>query len=92
MSQGQQYWYHCKGLVTRNTHVKYDSPMWCISKVVAQVKFFCGQVKSKSNLEVKVTRSKYWYRWKGLITRNTHVIYESPVSCHSKVIAQVKVF
>ena len=51
-------WYQSKGLVIRNTHVKYESPMWCISKVMAQVKVFCGQVKSRSNLEVKVTRSK----------------------------------
>ena len=25
-SQGQKLWYHVKGLVTRNTHVQYESP------------------------------------------------------------------
>ena len=38
--------------------MKYESPMWCFTKVMAQVKVFCDQVKSRSNLEVKVTRSK----------------------------------
>ena len=26
MSQGQKLWYDVEGLVTRNTHVKYESP------------------------------------------------------------------
>ena len=35
---------------------------------------------------------KYWYPWKGLVTGNTHVKYESPTTYHSKVKAKVKVF
>ena len=35
---------------------------------------------------------KLWYHVKGLVTRNTHVKYESPISSGKKVIAKVKVF
>ena len=40
---------------------------------------------------MKVTRSKLRYHVKGLITRNTHVQYESPISSGKKVMAKVKV-
>ena len=39
-SQGQKLWYHVKGLVTRNTHVKYQSPITSGKKVMAKVKVF----------------------------------------------------
>ena len=32
------------------------------------------------------------YHVKGLVTRNTHVQYESPISSGKKVMAKVKVF
>ena len=32
-----------------------------------------------------------WYRWKGLVTRNTHAKYESPICYGEKVILNVKV-
>ena len=53
-SRGQKLWFHVKGLVTRNTHVKYES---CISqgmKAMAKVEV----LESRSNLKVKVTMSK----------------------------------
>ena len=34
-----------KGLVPRNTHVKYESPITCGKKVMAKVKVFQKQVK-----------------------------------------------
>ena len=39
-SQGQKLWYHVKGLVIRNTHVKYESPTSYGIKVMANVKVF----------------------------------------------------
>ena len=30
-SLGQKFWYDVKGLVSRNTHVKYESPIFCCS-------------------------------------------------------------
>ena len=39
-SRGQNLWYHVKGLVTRNTHVQYESPITCGKKVMAKVKVF----------------------------------------------------
>ena len=33
-----------------------------------------------------------WYRWNGLVIRNTHAKYERPISKGKKVIANVKVF
>ena len=47
-------WYHVKGLVTRNTHLQYESPIASGLKVMAKFNFF----KSRSNFKVKVTISK----------------------------------
>ena len=45
-SQGQKLWYHVKGLVTRNTHVQYESPMISSGlKVMDKVKVFQKKVK-----------------------------------------------
>ena len=33
-----------------------------------------------------------WYCWKGLVMRNTHAKYESPICWDEKVMANVKVF
>ena len=48
--------------------------------------------KSRSNVKVKVTRSKLWYHVKGLVTMTTHVQYESSITSGLKVMAKVKVF
>ena len=40
MSVGQKLWYDVKGLVTKNTHVKYESPILCCSLAMTKVKFF----------------------------------------------------
>ena len=40
MSQGKQLWYHVKGLVIRNTHIKYESPIFIGLKVMSKVKVF----------------------------------------------------
>ena len=53
-SQGQKFWYQWKGLVTRNVHMKYESPTSSGFEAMAKVKVF----KSRSNFKVKVTRSK----------------------------------
>ena len=39
-SQGQNVWYHLKGLVTRNTYVQYESPTSSDLKVMTKVKGF----------------------------------------------------
>ena len=40
-SRGQKFWYQCiNGLVTRNTHVKYESSTTFHSKVMSNVKVF----------------------------------------------------
>ena len=39
-SQGQKLWYPVKGLVTRNTHVQYESPISSGKKFMAKLKFF----------------------------------------------------
>ena len=38
--QGQKLWNDNKGLVTRNTHVKYEGPSSFGKKVMAKVKVF----------------------------------------------------
>ena len=39
-SLGKNFCFQQKGLATRNTHVKYESPISIGSKVMAKVKFF----------------------------------------------------
>ena len=39
-SRGQKLWYHVKGLVTKNTNVKYESSTTSGKKVMAKVKVF----------------------------------------------------
>ena len=88
-SRGQTLWYHVEGIVTRNTHVQYESPITFVKKVIAKVKVFqkVGQTsRSRSRGQ------KLWYHVKGLVTKNTHVQYESPITCGEKVMAKVKVF
>ena len=58
-----------------------------VSKLWPRLKFF----KSMSNFKVK--SSKFMVPCvKGLVTRNTHLQYESPTSSGLKVMAKVKVF
>ena len=57
-SHGQILWYHVIGLVIRNTHVQYESPISPGKKVMAKVKVF----KSRSNFKVK----NYGTMWKAL--------------------------
>ena len=88
-SRGQKIWYHVKGLVTRNTHVQYESPISSGKKVITKVK-----VSSKVG-QTSRSRSrgqKLRYQVKGLVIRNTHVQYESPITSGKKVMDKVKVF
>ena len=68
--------------------MQYESPTSSCKEAMAKVKFFL-----MSNFKVKVTRSKnFGYPWKGLVTRNTYVKYESSAYSSSWVIGKVKVF
>ena len=42
-SQGQKFWYQKKGLVIKNTHVKYESSITYHSKDMANVKVFADR-------------------------------------------------
>jgi hypothetical protein len=66
--------------------MKYEIPITCHSKDMANVKF----LKSGSNFKVKVTRSKNLVP----IERSCHKehTYEIPITCHSKDMPNVKVF
>ena len=59
-----------------------------VRKLWPRFKFF----KSRSNFKVKVTSEKLWYPAKGLVTRNTHMQYESLITSGKKVMAKVKSF
>ena len=59
-----------------------------VRNLLPRLKFF----KRRLNFKVKVTRSKIMVPCEGLVTRNTHVQYESPISSDKKVMAKVKVF
>ena len=78
-----------KGLVTRNTHVRYESPITSGLKVTAKVKVFSkvGQT-SRSRSQGQIL----WYHVNGLVTKNTHVQYESPITSGLRVMAKVNVF
>jgi hypothetical protein len=63
--QGQKFCYQQKGLVIRNTHMKYESPITCHLKDMANVKVF--------EKWVKLQGQKFWYQSKGLVIRYTHM-------------------
>ena len=75
-----------KGLITRNTRVKYQSSSTPCLKVISNVKVF-----KKMGQTPRSQGQKYWYPWKGLITGNVHVKYQSSSTHCSKVISKVKV-
>ena len=96
--------YRQKGLVIRNTHAKYESPIsWCnqscqktTSHAWWQPSLHSSQGKSFSKLD-QASRSKsqgqkLQYHVKGLDTRNTCVQYESPISCDKGVRPRLKFF
>ena len=58
--------YPRKGLVTRNTHVKYLSSSFHCWKVMKKVYV-------KLNSKVKVSRSNYWHPRTVLLTNNTYM-------------------
>ena len=76
-SLGQKFWYPWKGLVTRNVHMKYESPNSSGKEAMTKVKVFfkVGQTSRSRSLG-----QNFWYPWKGLVTRNVHMKYESPTS------------
>ena len=59
-----------------------------VRKLWPRLKFF----KSRSNFKVKFQGQKLWCHVKGLVIRNTHVQYESPITSGKKVMAKVKVY
>ena len=68
---------HVRGIVTTNTHVKYESPNSSSLKVMAKVKvFFPKEVRLQGQGHKVKT---YGTMWKVLSQlRNTHVQYEVP--------------
>ena len=70
----QKLRYYIKGLVTRNTHVKYESPVSSGKKVMAKFKVFQKKVKLQGQ------GKKLQYHVKILVKRNTNVQYESPIT------------
>ena len=59
-----------------------------VRKLWPRLKFF----KSRSTSRSRSQGHKLWYHMKGLVTRDTYVQYESPISSGKKVMAKVKVF
>ena len=50
-SQGQKLWYNVKGLVIRNTHMKYESSIFNGLKVMAKVKVFVYAAKADEDAD-----------------------------------------
>ena len=67
--QGKKLWYRVKGLVTRNTHVQYESPITSGLKVMVKVKVFFS--KLGQTLRSRSQGKKLWYHVKCLVIRNT---------------------
>ena len=78
-----------KGLVTRNMHMcNLKALSLLVRKLWPRLKFFKVGQSSRS----RSRGQNLWYNVKGLVTRNTHVQYESPITSRKKVMAKVKVF
>lgn len=88
-----------KSFVPRNTHVKYKKLITNHSKFMVKVEVFqktfklqsCDQSFSKEGQTPRSCDQKACYLQKSLITRNTHMKYESSITNHPKVMAKVKV-
>ena len=87
-SLGKKCWYHVKGIVTRNTHVQYESSITSGKKVMAKVKVFVHA----HTLDIRPCSLKSIIHWVRSYHKDTHVKYERPYSFGSKVIASVKCF
>ena len=88
-SQGKKLWYIWKGLVTRNTHVKNQSPSTHCSKVISKV--YVKVFKKKGLTTRPMSKGqKSWYPRKALVTRITYVKYQSYSNIN--IISKVKVF
>jgi hypothetical protein len=69
--------------------MKYENPItYAIQKIWPMLKF----LKVGQTLRSRSQGQKIWYVYKGLVIRKTHMKYESPNTCHSKDMANVKVF
>ena len=87
-SQNQKLWCHVKGLVIRDKHVQYESPITSGLKVMTKVKFF----KSRSLFKVKVIRANTMVQCERSCHKEyTCAIWKSYPS-GKKVMANVKVF
>ena len=54
-SQGKKLWYQLKGLVIRNTHVKYESPTSYALKVMTNVKVFVHATDADADADTWAT-------------------------------------
>ena len=86
-SLGQNVLYNVKGLVPKNTHVKYEILSLTVHKLWPRLKFLKSRLTSRSRSLGK----KLWYDVKILVPRNTHAIYKSPASHGSWFMTKVKV-
>ena len=53
MSQGQKLWYQVKGLVIRNTLMKYESSIFKGLKVMAKVKVFVHTANADADADTR---------------------------------------
>ena len=74
----------------RYGHMEHICQIWMPSLLQLESYGQCWKVGQRSRSGSHVQNS--WYRRKGLVTRNTHAKYESPISYDEKVMASVKVF
>ena len=78
--------------------MKYESSILNGLKVMTEVKVFVHNADADTRAMTLALRTfvparkKLWYHVKGLVPRNTHLQYESPITSGKKVIAKVKVF
>ena len=88
MSRGKKLRYHVKGLVTRNTHVQYVSPITCGKKVMAKVKVFQKKVELQGQgHEVK----NYGTKWK-ILSLGIHMGNMNALSLVRKLWPRLKFF
>jgi hypothetical protein len=84
-------------ILLKNLHVKFS---FFVSVVLKKNKMCCEtqmpiyKANFKGGHHRQTSRSagqKLWYQEKGLVIRNTHMKYKSPINYHSKDMINVKV-
>ena len=94
-----KFWHPLKGLVTMNTHVKYESSTYSSSRVIGKVKVFCacgraharrGYDNSSTDFRLGELKISTWYKKHEIKRREQKTVYSSQNYFHNTMNSALK--